>query len=1237
MSLSPLLLLLLLLLVCTTPTHAQTYSVTKAPLVAVVFALPEKTAPNWQSAQTFHDRLDVLNGDRSRVRKVQPSFRYAFEFSSLTYTFTPIIVAEGMYILRLGLMDPDEACTAGSRLATYSVNGMPASSTPVDIASVVGCRKPYFLDVPLPLMVGQSMSLVVAQVAGSSKLPVISNVQLFSAPSPPTPFPSAQEVKLAVDIGLATEIPGTTLLLPTGAVRTKKIGSIPPTAFDTARQGAKFSISMDVPSGTYDVTLGFAELNDAMCVSGGRVFSVWINGQVKIDALDVYTAAKNRCRRSLVETFASITVDNVDAQPLTVAFEAIAGEAIVSFIGVTASEEQCVPVTDDAERTDDHLAHSVPGMYPPFVDTTGKGYVDVRLDGSDSHTHFDAPGVRGAIRQYRWINMDQGKVISRKAIFTRRFNLGTTRLRLEVVDNICSQDNAETTITVVKSRQQGQYCYYYTGITSLPVTPAEVDAGMHPSYAAVFNSLRLSSTTLPFADATFMIRCEFLVEFTADLKFFAGVSTSTRINVKTDSTGPVKVFMGDDLILDSLTSEDSTPFYATLGEVKGFTVLYLRQDTTKEVKVNFKINGRTPKIDVVSHDKATVIPIVTALTPAYGPREGGTSVRVQGYGLIPPLRVMFGSVAGKVTRVETTGTDAFVTSPEAITPGTVSVVVQSSAGKLSKGISFEYGGACDPPQFRRLEWLTTDNEQVDVGKPTAVALWSDGRLYLGTREGRVSVVTYDAESFRVSSICYSEVLLDARYKQADGSLSPRTILGITFDPSDRKGRPYVSTSTLFWLNQRKIDPANTRGWANGNVERLKPASAETRARDPAQCLERHSVVVSGLPVGAADHSINELLFDQNGDLLIAVAGLTNGGLPGKSWGGIWETYFSGAVVRARVSMKKFNGNIEYTTPDDPTTARPVSSESVDLFATGFRNLFTLILTRDQRMYGIDMGIDCRWGNMSTSCDQYDPALEPFRNRQDSFPGTAIIDPNREPSCQYSGERSDKLLEIIENNWYGHSNLQRAAALGTTHECAWVDPKTGRVAGTNKLAPAPYKHRETLLTSPMTGLREYGANHFCGRMRGNLVIARYKETKTLRLERNPTTGSVDPTQIILSQKGALRVEENELGQLIYPRLIRTGVTVLDPIVSGRGGLFVAGAMPWRHGKKGRTLVRVGGWGFEKGVKVFIGGQRCKNRMVTSTVVTCRVPKWKGGDLLVDIKVMVGAAEADLPKSILYMNV
>ena len=72
-----------------------------------------------------------------------------------------------------------------------------------------------------------------------------------------------------------------------------------------------------------------------------------------------------------------------------------------------------------------------------------------------------------------------------------------------------------------------------------------------------------------------------------------------------------------------------------------------------------------------------------------------------------------------------------------------------------------------------------------------------------------------------------------------------------------------------------IHPENQRQWANDNVEHLKPVTAAAKARKHDRYLERDSFVVRGIPVGARDHSVNEVIFGHDENLLIAVVRLTN--------------------------------------------------------------------------------------------------------------------------------------------------------------------------------------------------------------------------------------------------------------------------------------------------------------------------------------------------------------------------
>lgn len=93
---------------------------------------------------------------------------------------------------------------------------------------------------------------------------------------------------------------------------------------------------------------------------------------------------------------------------------------------------------------------------------------------------------------------------------------------------------------------------------------------------------------------------------------------------------------------------------------------------------------------------------------------------------------------------------------------------------------------------------------------------------------------------------------------------------ITIDPRDKKPRPYVSASTIFWERHRNINKVNKRAWCNGAMERCKPTSVATRAKNPKQCLEYDKNIVWNLSVADNDHAINELVIDQNGDLLISL-------------------------------------------------------------------------------------------------------------------------------------------------------------------------------------------------------------------------------------------------------------------------------------------------------------------------------------------------------------------------------
>ncbi len=302
------------------------------------------------------------------------------------------------------------------------------------------------------------------------------------------------------------------------------------------------------------------------------------------------------------------------------------------------------------------------------------------------------------------------------------FPLGSTRIRLEVIDNVCSQDDDETIITVTGSKQPGQYCYYYLNLLELPLAGKLDEAPVAPIFSQVFARMRLDNNLNILFDnnQTYVIRCLFFIEFTEELVF---TSTDTKKDVKVDvnkdGTGDVRVFKGDgELLLDSTTWESSIgSFQASKGELQAFEVIFIKQHTNN-IKVNFKISGATPKS--IFHDKATILAIITSLSPASGPSSGGTLVRVKGYGLIKPLSIFFGGQKGTIESVTAANSD--------------------------------------PPQFSQREIIMANGKLVDLEEPTCVTIWSDGRLYVGTRSQRVCAIEYDQRSLIVTKECFSDIL-----------------------------------------------------------------------------------------------------------------------------------------------------------------------------------------------------------------------------------------------------------------------------------------------------------------------------------------------------------------------------------------------------------------------------------------------------------------------------------------------
>lgn len=1153
------------------------------------------------------------------ILPVQPDVSYDVQMQFAESYIPGCIV--GFRIFDVSVYDADKRVNAGKSIAN------------LDVFERAGCAT-ALVESLSDISVGPS-GLLAVKFDGNVQNAMVSGIivtttdpNYFTAPSPdPSPggVPTSDNVEINVGGPGDPDVPGTTKTFTRKSIT--ESSNVDAFVFQSARQGAEFEYVFNLVPGAYDVLLGFSENADPKFCSepGKRVFDVYVNGLIQLEGFDIFEEAG--CLTGFEVLLRGQTVGSAETKPMTLKFISVADVAQINYIKISPAEKVCIPDSSTGEipEEDGHAAHAVPGSYPlqisadsekSYVDADEDGFYTVDIDGGASHSHFfdAANGITGRIREYKWTIVETNVVLSTEKAFTYDFPLGTTRLKLTVVDNSCTRDEAETTITVTGSRQPGQYCYYYSGLTELPLV-GEAAIGQRADFAAVSTASKLGFPDFAFDKTLFAVRCVFFLQVDED-------SEVSEIGVVTSGSGVAKVYKGEDLLIHS-SSGNKRSTSLSVGLI-GFEVVYLRTSLLETPKLKFLVNNTIPASNKIFHDRATVKPILTSLSPSEGKTAGGALVKVSGYGLYFPFTVQFGDQTVAVQKAGRKPTQFFVTSPTVSSTDTVQVSITTTAGITSNIINFSYGGTCDPVSFTRRAVLQSNGKDVDfLILPTSTVIGQDGKIYVGTLAGSVQVVGYDPQTLQTTSHCYSKPIKDDQFGKGTIAAS-RVILGITFDPRDKILRPYVTTSTYSWYKSNRIEQSNKRAWQNGAVDRLKPG---TDPSDEGVCLVYDKRIVSNLPVSNHDHSVNDLLFTNDGDLLIGVGGFTNMGLPGYRLGGFWETHLSAALLIAKTSKRKFDGKIVYDKPEAPRLAKKISGD-VDIYATGLRNTFAMTMTGKGDIYATDNGPNCGFGNIGSSCSDYNEKNASKWNWEEKidWPGQAE---EGLPICPYSLNRPDKVLHIKKDRWYGHPNLNRG-----DKECAWIDPYDDKTVF-DKPAPSIYEKPMTTIKSPVTGISEYRAKHFCGELRGELILSTYKNKTTYRMGVSGSTVTSGPDQI--SENGGIRFVETQHGDLIFPWFLEKKLFVLQPNVKPQASLFIAGAVPFRHGKKGGTLINVGGSNFGVLPQVMIGKKNCQVMRSSDTEITCVVPSARSGGPQ-SMSVTSAKGETDtLVDAVLYMNV
>ncbi|NET35846.1 MAG: hypothetical protein F6K19_28105, partial [Cyanothece sp. SIO1E1] len=481
--------------------------------------------------------------------------------------------------------------------------------------------------------------------------------------------------------------------------------------------------------------------------------------------------------------------------------------------------------------------------------------------------------------------------------------------------------------------------------------------------------------------------------------------------------------------------------------------------------------------------------------------------------------------------------------------------------------------------------------------PTTAAWGPDGRLYVGTITGDIVAYTFD-DSYNVTDSQTISTL------SAFNGVSNPNILGIAFNPYENiaGGQPkiYVAHSQLYANGGTDFDPLTVFSPYSGQVSVLEGPDFSVAIP-----------LVTGIGVSNHDHGVNGLEFDAQGNLLIAVGGNTNAGILDPAIGGIDESPFTAAIIKAEITKADFNGNIQYefpeewVAPDGLTIPNPEESQGfgsehfvapgvdVSVYASGLRNPWDLEWTTQGLLYATDNGANTGFGSVSTGPDTQEPFVQ---------------------------DVPDELNLVAEGQYYGHPNRNRGRADSRQNVYySYTDPS-------DAVHTAPL----TTFNASTNGIIEYRSTTFGGQLRGNLLTQRWNGgVRNVELSADGTQVEANTRLRTLPSGGesvasGLDILTGFAGAIVGVNFSGDNITVATPIDDSVGTAMVAyDILEWRAPASGNGQFVIGGDNFSGLVSdttVTIGGEVATVASVSNNRIFGTLPSFTdSGDNLLDIVV------------------
>lgn len=495
--------------------------------------------------------------------------------------------------------------------------------------------------------------------------------------------------------------------------------------------------------------------------------------------------------------------------------------------------------------------------------------------------------------------------------------------------------------------------------------------------------------------------------------------------------------------------------------------------------------------------------------------------------------------------------------------------------------------------------------------PTSLQFGPDNRLYVTQQHGEIYILTVVRNNAADYSVTDIDTILSIKeipnhddFGNASANITDRQVTGIFVAGTANNPIIYVTSS----------DPREGAGAGSGQSGDLnldtnsgilsKLTWIGANINDPLGYWDLVHLV-RGLPRSEENHATNDFIVDVTANVAyLTIGGFTNAGSPSIAFAFTCEYALAAAILSVDLNVvealptktdaqgQKYKYDIP--TLDHPTTigggdisgshvpwggndglnqAMLVQGGPVQVFSSGWRNVYDVVITQAGYMYGCDNGANQGWGGhpwgegapiagVSSATNEYCP-----NEGGSSGPG--------DPACNQSGDsqvnNQNGLHKFAQGYYAGHPNPIRANPTGAglykdgvfyptgspTLPAAWppVPAAMANAIEGDYMLPGPANGAQLTFNPPVNGLCEYTASNFGGVMTGDLLGVAYlgnNKGRIFRMFVDDANGNVTGSSIFLTNFTSLPLDVTSLGDAdIYPGTIWTAnhgsntITVFEP--------------------------------------------------------------------------------------------